>query len=202
MPLQKHNYLRKYPLYVIFTILFIMSGLIILASSINLLVLYLANINSEEKFIERMRLKKTKQAQKQKMLIGDVISSVNKQDVVTCVDEMPNLAALTEEMSVCSCDDLSFCYKIKLNKIRKDSQIYWSHLNLKPNISIISKKSKKHKFSILRKPTRIVHLSRHLDNKSDYRISFMNKTEISLRRLAYESDFLHHGRIVHRRTSI
>jgi len=180
-----------------------MTGLVILASSINLLVLYLATLNSSERFRDRMRLKQSKRAQMQKMLIGDVISSVNKQDVVTCVDEMPNLAALTEDVSVCSCDDLSYCYRIYLRKLQRRTLAYRSQINLKRSYMIHKKKNPKFHFSVSRKPTRAVsHLCRHFDNRSDYVIKFVNKTEISLRRLAYEGDFMHPGITVYRRTSI
>lgn len=180
-----------------------MTGLVILASSINLLVLYLATLNSSERFRDRMRLKQSKRAQMQKMLIGDVISSVNKQDVVTCVDEMPNLAVLTEDVSVCSCDDLSYCYRVYFRRLHRRTLAYKSQMNLKKSYIMYKKNNPKCHFSVSRKPTKVVsHLCRHFDNRSDYVIKFMNRTEISLRRLAYEGDFIHPERKVLRRTTI
>ena len=165
-------------------------------------VLYLATLNSSERFRDRMRLKQSKRAQMQKMLIGDVISSVNKQDVVTCVDEMPNLAALTEDVSVCSCDDLSFCYRVYFRKLKRRTLAYRSQLDLRKNFTAYKKNSPKFHFTVSRKPTRVVHLCRHSDNKSDYIIKFVNKTQLSMRRLAYEGDFIHPERKVVRRTSV
>ena len=201
VPLQKHNYLRNYPGYVVFTILFIIIGLIILASMTNLLVLYVVNINSEEKLRKRMRMKMKKQEHKQKLLIGDVISAVNKQDVVTFKDEMPNLAEL-EDISVCSCNDLTICYQGYLSKFRKDTRIYLTNLINKQKLILYRSKHKnsKYHFTILRQPTQIDHLSRHSD-KSDYILRFMDKTQLALRRLAAESDFID-GKIIHRRNSI
>lgn len=56
------------------TLIFIMSGLIIFASSFNWLVLYIRNLNSEDNIKKRLRLKQKKKQMQQKMLIGDVIS--------------------------------------------------------------------------------------------------------------------------------
>lgn len=182
-------------MYVAFTILFIIVGLTILASSTNLLVLYLVNINSEENLRKRMRLKQKKREQKHKMLIGDVILAVNKQDVVTYMDEMPNLAALTEEISVCSCDDVRYCYVTYVKKLKNNTQFFMSQINLRKRF-IISKKRNKH-FTVKRQPTKITHLYRHYD-KSDYILKFMDKTEMSIRRLAYESDFISSKKINHR----
>ena len=109
VPLQKNNYLRKYPFYFAFTIFFIVIVLSILLSKFNSLVLYLINLNSEEKVRKHIYLKRKQQEQKRRMLIGDIISAVNQQDVVTFKDEIP--ADLVEEISVCSCEDITTCYK-------------------------------------------------------------------------------------------
>jgi hypothetical protein len=234
-----------------------MTGLTILASSTNLLVLYIVNINSEENLRKRMRLQQKKKEQLQKMLIGDVIKSANKQDIVTYMDEMPNLAAL-EEISVCSCQDITNCYKTyKLNwknekknkKLMKQTRnenkkfLFIHHVNnyqrpqgkngakflslfyLKnknqqlendqeninkfvnnsyrssnmliqkrthmANMTSLSTSTKKIHFSVLRQPCKqITHLTRHYDNKSDYVLKFMDKTELSIKRLLHESQFI------------
>jgi hypothetical protein len=214
VPLQKNNYLKNSPFYVIFTISFIMCGLIILASSTNLLVLYLVNINSEERLRKRMRLKQKKQEQLHKLLIGDVISAANKQDIVTLKDEAPNLAAFNEELSVCSCEDIKFCYKIYLTKVKNDTKFYFTHLRTRNIINnrltpragkILYRSSElnfenriyKNYFTVLRPPTKIAHLYRHND-KSDYVFKYLDKRRLSMRKLAYEADFISVKRIERR----
>jgi hypothetical protein len=196
VPLQKNNYLKNNQFYFIFIIWFIMTGLIILASTINLLVLYLVNINSEEKLRKRMRIKQKKQEQLTKMLIGDVISAVNKQDVVTFKDELPNVA-FNEEISVCSCEDIAECYKSYVGKVKKGTYEYVNNFKKRGYYVCYSRNSlnnensrnRKNHFTILRKPTKVVHLSAHT-SKSDYMLKFLDKTELSIRRLAYEGDFI------------
>ncbi|CAF0956228.1 unnamed protein product [Brachionus calyciflorus] len=202
VPLQKHYYLRKNPIYAAFTILFIMTGLTILASSTNLLVLYLVNINSEEKLRKRMRLKQKKQEQLQKMLIGDVISSVNKQDIVTYLDEMPNLAALTEEKSVCSCDDLLMCYKACTSKVKFESRNFF-----KRKKSGISKNKRKHSFFLSNKQksvSKMENLRQHFDSErrsDDDVIVVQSWIDVkNIRKFANEQSFHMNGFIM-RRTS-
>ncbi len=240
-----------------FTVLFIMTGLTILASSTNLLVLYIVNINSEENLRKRMRLQQKKKEQLQKMLIGDVIKSANKQDIVTYMDEMPNLAAL-EEISVCSCQDITNCYKTYKHNWKNDKKhkklmkqmrnennkflfIHHAHnyqraqgktsngirffspfylrnknhqlandqettlntsfetndrsgsmlIRKRMHMTSLSTSTKKIPFSVLRQPCKqITHLTRHYDNKSDYVLKFMDKTELSIKRLIHESQFI------------
>jgi hypothetical protein len=197
VPLQKHNYLKNNHVYFVFTIWFIITGLIILASITNLFVLYLVNINSEEKLKKRMRIKLKKQQQRNKMLIGDVISVANKQDVVTFKDELPNVA-FNEEISVCSCEDITTCYKSYANKLTNES--YYFAYGFKPNKNKKSVIVKPH-FTILRKPIKSVrHLSSHT-SKSDYMLKFFDKKEISIKRLAFEAEFISFKKIM-RRSSV
>ncbi|RNA40536.1 Two pore potassium channel sup-9 [Brachionus plicatilis] len=184
VPLQKNNYLKYNPIYVAFTIFFIITGLTILASSTNLLVLYLVNINSEEKLRKRIWLKMKKQEQIQKMLIGDVISTVNTQDVVTYLDEKPNLAAFTEDKSVCSCDDIFMCYKLCTNKRKFDAKNYF-----KKKLNGVNIKEQRYYFSIKRKPlAKIEHISRYFDFKTDNIVQEYNEIKY-LRKFANEQNF-------------
>lgn len=185
VPLQKNNYLRHNPIYVAFTIFFITTGLTILASSTNLLVLYLVNINSEENLRKRIRLKMKKQEQMQKMLIGDVISTVNNQDVVTFIDEMPNLAALTEDKSVCSCDDIFKCCKLGTNRLKFGTKNY-----LKKKFAGTKNRQERYYFSIKRKPlSKIEHISRYYDLRTDNIVQKYNDIR-HLRKFANEQNFI------------
>lgn len=68
--------------YLVFTILFITTGLVIVASAFNLLVVYFVNINKNIVENLRRRMEEKKRLESQKMLTGDVIKASNKQDVV------------------------------------------------------------------------------------------------------------------------
>lgn len=183
VPLQKNNYLRHNPFYVAFTILFIITGLTILASSTNLLVLYLVNINSEEKLRKRIRLKIKKEEKMQKMLIGDVISTVNNQDVVTFLDEVPNLTAVTEDKSICSCDDIFLCYKLCKKRLKFGTKNYFRQKFLGV------RDKEKNIFTIKRKPlSKIEHLSNHRNLKTDNIVQKYNEMK-HLRKFANEQNF-------------
>lgn len=181
VPLQKNNYLRHNPFYVAFTILFIITGLTIVASSTNLLVLYLVNINSEEKLRKRIRLKIKKEEKMHKMLFGDVIATVNNQDVVTFLDEVPNLTPITEDKSICSCDDIFLCYKLCKKRFKFGTKKYFRRKLLGVN--------EKNVFGIKRKPlSEIEHLSHHRNIKTDNIVQKYNEIK-HLRKFANEQLF-------------
>lgn len=80
MPLQKGKY-RYY--YFVFTFLFIATGQIILASALNLLVVYFANMTKNRcEFLKRRMIEKKRIAQ-ENMFTGDIIKAKNKQDIVS-----------------------------------------------------------------------------------------------------------------------
>lgn len=83
MPLQKNKYMKTKIHYLIFTILFITTGLIIVASAFNLLVVYFVSINKNIVENIRRRMEEKKRLESQKMLTGDVITASNRQDVVS-----------------------------------------------------------------------------------------------------------------------
>ena len=124
---------------------------------------------------------------------------VSKQDIVTQTDETINLA-LYEEGSVCSCDDISKCYRISKNQINKKCKS-WQNLIKQTRKQILFKHSHEYKstlkFSVLRKPYyNVNHLSNHLsnkndDNSSDFILKKVNiKINSDIKRLAIESDFI------------
>ena len=78
-------------------IIFIVAGLVIMASAINLTVINIRNLDRSgiDAFRRRIIAKKQWQAQ----LTGDVISGINKQDVVTYMDELPSFG-LDESISI------------------------------------------------------------------------------------------------------
>ena len=208
VPLQRNNYMKKYPLYFAFTIAFMMIGLTILASSLNLLVLYLINLNSEERLRKRMHMKQKKKDELNKMLIGDVIMANNKQ-VVTFMDEQTPNITLAEEVSVCSCDNINQCYGGYVTKAKRQTRMYLSQLiDRRACLAVI--RSNRHndedsgnlsvhkkRFTAMRRPVRIAHLYQHSD-KSDYILKKYDRTEIALRRLAFEGDFIRFHKVERR----
>ena len=103
MPLQKNQFLTNDYAYACFTILFIVIGLTIVASSMNLLVLRLATINAEEQLTER--LEQAEARQNQVRLEGDVISRpkfASLADPGGGGNKQP-AAVEPDAISVCSC---------------------------------------------------------------------------------------------------
>jgi hypothetical protein len=88
VPLRKTS--ENHPFYVLFTLFFINFGLVIVASSTNLLVVYIANINSEEKLRETLDRRQKKQEKMQRILIGDVIKSRSDQMPAKIDEEVKN----------------------------------------------------------------------------------------------------------------
>ena len=153
----------------------------------------------------KKRLQEKKQQQIQKMLVGDtknaVFTAANKQDVVTCMDEVPSYAFEDGTSMVCSCDDLNTCYQMYKSKLKKETRV-----NLKKTFSrkrfILDDKGirpRRH-FSILRRPTQIKHLSNHLEKCDFILATHLDKTEMEIKRLAIESDFISHKKVKKRRS--
>ena len=178
----------------------------------------------------RMKLKRNKKEEKQKMLIGDVILASNKQEIVTFKDELPNLT-LADDISVFSCDDIQQCYSTYMNRAKYRTRTYFARLvrqnrcchgrrlfifrSYNNNINKSSESDNemnemnkfgtvmdlqyrasrngtsrhKKRFTVLRKPTRISHLSRKKD-ASDYILKKYDRTQVELRRLALMGDFI------------
>ncbi len=205
VPLQRSS--KQYPIYYyLFTILFIVTGLLIAASAFNLLVVYLADYqrNRIENLRRRMNLKK--QLQSENMLIGDVISAKNKQDIVTCMDEVPTFLYDEASSRVCSCDDLTSC--LNLTKEQLQNKINLKRILIKKAATGSTNENKDYsqlqRFSHLsfqRQPVKNVkHLSL-LDDKSDLIfLSCKDQTSKDMIRLAIESDFINH-KIIKRRYS-
>lgn len=112
VPMQKDNALSSNFAYACFTILFILTGLITLASSMNLLVLRLATINAEEQVQEKLE---AAEARRQAVhLEGDVISPNGRLFVK---EEKPEQV---ETISVCSCACLDYkIWECKRNRRKK-----------------------------------------------------------------------------------
>jgi hypothetical protein len=116
VPMQNNNDLSSNYAYACFTIMFILVGLITLASCMNLLVLRLATINAEEKVHEKMVADELmKQAVR---LDGDVISPRVRQ-FITQEDITPEQARVDDAISVCSCA----CMDYNICGIRKFSNV-------------------------------------------------------------------------------
>jgi hypothetical protein len=146
VPMQKDNALSNQFAYPCFTILFILTGLITLASSMNLLVLRLATINAEEQVQEKLEAEK---ARRQAVhLEGDVISP-NSRLFVT--QEKPEQL---ETISVCSCACLD--YKIWHLKRRKRSKSNMISVDSRLDVGSYSNEYKF--FSIIRKSTPVKRL--------------------------------------------
>lgn len=121
VPMQKDNVLSNNFAYACFTILFILTGLITLASSMNLLVLRLATINAEEQVQEKLE---AAEARRQAVhLEGDVISPNGRLFVK---EEKPEQV---ETISVCSCACLDYkIWECKRNRKKRRSSHRHSQL--------------------------------------------------------------------------
>ncbi len=138
------------------------------------------------------------------MLVGDVISAANKQDVVTQMDEVPSFAFDDGPSLVCSCDDIHQCCKSATLKLKHQSQLLIKKVINKSQTMTHAKKNefndKYNHFTILRRPTRISHLSNQFD-KSDYILpNQINKVDLEIKKLALESDFITYKRVERRRS--
>lgn len=136
-----------------------------------------------------------------------IIKGVNRQDIVTHTDETINLA-LFEDGSVCSCDDINNCYRLYSNRLNKKRGLFLK--NIIDNKRYFSERNtnKRVKFTVLRQPCSIFHLSNHLNKDGnscggtcDLIIKQFDKYELEIKRLAIESDFII-NRIIERRVSI
>ncbi|KAI3387981.1 hypothetical protein SNEBB_004408 [Seison nebaliae] len=112
VPMQKKEMLNRSPAYYAFTVLFIVSVLTFGASSINLLVLKLVSINTEEERKEKLQLEEA--IRQQVTVKGDVISE-NTRIVIKDKEEKPEEEDL---VSVCSCEYQS-CFRFQFSKSQK-----------------------------------------------------------------------------------
>lgn len=126
VPLQSNNALSNNLSYAFFTIFFILIGLIILASSMNQLVLRLASITVEEQIQEKFE---HDEAIRQMAFVeGDVINFNEKSGSAKEVPE-----EVKDNMSVCSCNcvEYDFCAGKRWRKKARKS----SNTNSQSNLS-------------------------------------------------------------------
>ncbi len=203
VPLQRGPYPTYYYL---FTILFIVTGLIIVASAFNLLVVYLADYQRNRIENLRRRLNLKKQLESENVLIGDVISADNKRDIVTHMDEVPTFMFDEAPSRVCSCDDLGSCMSFSKSKIKNNISIKRLRVRKAAASSCGEDKGDSYlrqynRFSIRSQPVSCVkHLSLLVDKSDLILPSHKDQVSRELKMLAIESDFICH-RIVDRRNS-
>lgn len=190
MPFQRDNFNI---LYFAFVIIFIVAGLVIMASAINLTVINIRNLDRSgiDAFRRRIIAKKRWQAQ----LSGDVISGINKQDVVTYMDELPSFGLDDSMSKVCSCEDLKRCFDMTFIKVKNEIQDI-SRLRKLRSL----KSGHKRYFTIRRSP---IHSVQHLSTTAigrDYILQSESEIRIQteMRRLAIAGDFIHHKKIERR----
>lgn len=167
-----------------------------MASAINLTVINIRNLDRSgiDAFRRRIIAKKQWQAQ----LSGDVISGINKQDVVTYMDELPSFGLDDSISKVCSCEDLKRCFDMTFIKVKNEIRDI-SRLRKLRSL----KRERKRYFTIRRSPIQSVqHLSTSA-NVRDYILQSESEIRIQteIRRLAIAGDFIHHNKI-ERRNSI
>ncbi|CAF0837647.1 unnamed protein product [Adineta steineri] len=135
VPMQKHDYGSVDWLYILFCIMFILTGLTIVASSGNLLILRFVETNTKRSQHERFEMEERRRQQVR--VIGDVISSNGR--FITLDDEENTPPSLitpiglqritmgnsSSNLSLCSCrgpPSLSFCIPILCKKKFKRKQ--------------------------------------------------------------------------------
>ncbi len=138
VPMQKNDTLDKNLAYACFTIMFILTGLITLASSMNLLVLRLATINAEEQVQEK--LVAAEALRNAVRVEGDVISPNMRQFATTQENQLAS-EQLSDTISVCSCA----CMDYKVFRDRGRTQ-----RNSLPKSSVASSLFNKERFSVKR----------------------------------------------------
>lgn len=125
VPMQRNNALSSDFTYVSFTILFILTGLTTLASTMNLLVLRIATINAEEQV--QIKLQEAEAQAQRCYLDGDII---NRRKLFKADDEKPD-KTVDDNLSVCSCACLDnkqifvcnmCCFKVNNNKSSKNKK--------------------------------------------------------------------------------
>ena len=126
VPMQRNNALSSDFTYVSFTILFILTGLTTLASTMNLLVLRIATINAEEQV--QIKLQEAEAQAQRCYLDGDII---NRRKLFKADDEKPD-KTVDDNLSVCSCACLDnkqifvcnmCCFKVNNNNNKSSKNI-------------------------------------------------------------------------------
>lgn len=202
VPMQKNNALSNDFTYVSFTILFILTGLTTLASSMNLLVLRLATINAEEQV--QIKLQAAEAQAQRCYLDGDII---NHRKLFKVDEEMPD-KAIEDNVSVCSCacldNDNPFrckicCFntktnsnknvpkiKVKKNKITNDNETNNKSFAFFYESSIVKRLGSNKRNNANRQQP--LNLSNNTTNKSNNNIEMIvnntiNEKEFSIIRL-------------------
>ncbi|UJR25609.1 hypothetical protein I4U23_006961 [Adineta vaga] len=145
VPMQKNDYGSVGWLYILFCIMFILTGLTIVASSGNLLILRFVETNTKRSQHERFEMEERRRQQVR--VVGDVISSNGR--FITLEDEEDLPALITpigiqritignssSNLSLCSCRghaSFSFCLPILCKKKFKRKQQLLSN-NCKPSV--------------------------------------------------------------------
>jgi hypothetical protein len=136
VPMQKNSALSNS--YACFTIIFILTGLTTLASSINLLVLHLASLTAEEKVQEKLE---ADEARRQMVhLDGDIINLHDR-----TFEHKENPEMLVDNVSVCSCNCMQ-SFSMEQRKRKKNNKS--SKKSNSPNETIECDKLALSKFSL------------------------------------------------------
>jgi hypothetical protein len=131
VPMQRNDYGNVSWLYTLFCIMFILTGLTIVASSGNLLILRFVEANTKRCQNERIEIEE--QHRQKVRIIGDVISSNGRFFTLEDDEDTPSLPApmsiqrLTMEhsssdLSLCSCRGQTLCIPISCKKKFKRKQ--------------------------------------------------------------------------------
>jgi len=129
--MQKNDYGNVGWLYILFCIMFILTGLTIVASSVNSLILRFVETNTKN--CQNERLEMEEQRRQKVRIIGDVISSNGRFFTLEDDEDRPSLLApmgiqrLTVEhnssdLSLCSCRGQTLCLPISCKKKFKRKQ--------------------------------------------------------------------------------
>lgn len=118
------------------------------------------------------------------------------------MDEAPESYGFDDAISnVCSCEDINQCFK--LGKVKVKTEIKRKKKTLK-NRAFANRKNDKlnWKFSIKQKPVcSIKHLSLHFDKTDLILPSKIDRANLEIKKLAIESDFIKHRKILRRKSN-
>lgn len=146
--LQKNDYLVQKPEYVAFTLLFILFGLTVVSSAMNLLVLRFLTLNTEDQ--QRDEREAAIAASEALRLEGDVITS-RDDDIIRPSSEM--WVERLETNSICSCT----CYETPLRSKLKLRPFSFKCATMK-TAPMTAARRQRPRYTVIRTPCRVSHL--------------------------------------------